>query len=71
MDPVTRSFPAGLGVGKGGIELSHGPGHAVPGNEWALVAGLPLLKDRLSQQEKPFSHRGRAVTKTERVVVRE
>ena len=21
-----------LGVGKGGIELSHGPGHAVPGN---------------------------------------
>ena len=26
------SFPAGLGVDKGGIELSHGPGHAVPGN---------------------------------------
>ena len=26
------SFPAGLGVGKGGIELPHGPGHAVPGN---------------------------------------
>ena len=36
----------------------------VPGNEWALVAGPPL------QQEKPFFHRGRAVTKTERVVVR-
>ena len=26
-----RSFPAGLGVGKGGTKLSHGPGHAVPG----------------------------------------
>ena len=25
-------FPAGLGVGKGGTELPHGPGHAVPGN---------------------------------------
>ena len=30
------SFLAGLGAGKGGIELPHGPGHAVPGNEWAL-----------------------------------
>ena len=65
------SFLAGLGAGKGGIELSHGPGHAMPGNEWALVAGLPLLKGPLSQQDKPFSHRGRAVTKTKRVVVRE
>ena len=27
------SFPAGLGVGKGGTELPHGPAHAVPGNE--------------------------------------
>ena len=33
MDLVTNlSLPAGLGVGKGGIELSHGPGHVVPGN---------------------------------------
>ena len=50
---------------------SHGPGYALPGNEWALVAGLPLLRDPLQQQEKPFSHRKGAVTKTERVVVRE
>ena len=35
-------FPAGLGAGKGGIELSHGPGHAVPGIEGVLVAGPPL-----------------------------
>ena len=26
------SFPAGLGAGKGDLELPHGPGHAVPGN---------------------------------------
>ena len=26
------SLVAGLGVGKGGIKLSHGPGHIVPGN---------------------------------------
>ena len=26
------SFLEGLGAGKGGIELPHGPGHAVPGN---------------------------------------
>ena len=33
MGPVTRSFfPAGLGAGKGGTELSQGAGHAVPGN---------------------------------------
>ena len=25
-------FPAGLGVGKGGIELPRSPVHAVPGN---------------------------------------
>ena len=37
----------------------------------ALVAGLPLPEGPLSQQEKPFSQRGPAVTKTERVVVRE
>ena len=42
----------------------------MPGNEWALVASPPLLKSPLSQQEKPFSHRGRAVTKTERDVER-
>ena len=36
-----------------------------------LVAGLPLPKVPLSQQEKAFSHRGRAVTKTETDVVRE
>ena len=42
MGLVTRSFfPAGLGAGKGGIELSHGPGHALPGIEWVLVAGSP------------------------------
>ena len=41
------------------VALSQGPGHAVPGNEWALVAGLPLLRGLLSQQEKPFSHHGR------------
>ena len=34
MGPVTRSLslPAGLGGGKCGTKLSHGPGHAVPGN---------------------------------------
>ena len=26
------SLLGGLGAGKGGIELPHGPGHAVPGN---------------------------------------
>ena len=26
---------SGLGAGKGGIELSHGPGHAMQGNDWA------------------------------------
>ena len=36
-----------------------------------MVAGLQLPKGLLSQQDKPFSHRGRAVTKTERDVVRE
>ena len=65
-DVLVHRFPEGLGAGKGGIELSHGPG-----NEWALVAGLPLPRGPLSQQEKPFSHRGRAVTKTERDVARE
>ena len=25
-------YPAGVGVGNGGTKLSHGPGHAVPGN---------------------------------------
>ena len=64
-------LPAGLGAGKGGTELSHGPGHAVPGNEWALVGGLLLPKGPSSQQEKPISHRGRAETETERFVVRE
>ena len=34
MDLVTKflSLPAGLRDGKGGIKLSHGPGHPVPGN---------------------------------------
>ena len=27
------SFLEGLGAGKGGIQLPHGPGHDVPGNE--------------------------------------
>ena len=26
------SFREGLGAGKGGFEVPHGPGHAVPGN---------------------------------------
>ena len=43
----------------------------MPGNEWALVAGLPLPSAPLSQQEKPFSKRGRAVTRKEWTVVRE
>ena len=42
----------------------------MPGNAWALEAGLPLLKGRLSQQEKPFSHRGQAVTARERFWMR-
>ena len=43
MGLVTKSFfPAGLGAGKGCIELSHGPGHAVPGIQWVLAAGPPL-----------------------------
>ena len=41
---------------------------AMPGHEWALVA---VPKGPLSQQEKPFSHRGRSVTINERDVVRE
>ena len=65
------SFPARLGAGKGGVGLSHGSGHAVPGNGWALVAGLLLPRGLLSQQEKPLSHHGQAVTQTESVVVRE
>ena len=40
-------------------------GQAVRGNARGLVAGLPLLRGPLSQQEKPFSHRGRAVAKRE------
>ena len=28
-----------LGVGKGGLELPHSPGHAVPGNARGLVVG--------------------------------
>ena len=53
------------------FELSHGPGHAMPGNEWVFVAGLPLPTGPSSQQEKPFSHRGRAVTKGERTMEKE
>ena len=53
------TFPVRLGVGTGGIELSHGPGHAVPRNVWGQVAGLPLPRSPLTQPEKPFSHRGR------------
>ena len=29
---ISLSLPAGLGAGKGGLQLSHGPGHAGPGN---------------------------------------
>ena len=32
------SFHEELGACEGGVELLHGPGHAVPGNAWALVA---------------------------------
>ena len=46
------SFLAGLGAGKGGIELSHGPAHAMPGHAWALVAGLPLPKEALCHSKK-------------------
>ena len=46
-------FLAGLGAGEGGIELSHGPGHVVPGSAWGLVAGLPLPRGPLSH-EKAF-----------------
>ena len=58
-------FLEGLGADEGGIELPHGPGHAVPGNARGLVAGLPLPRGPLSQQGKPFSFRGRAVTQGE------
>ena len=64
------SLLGGLGACDGGTALPHRPGHAVPGNAGGLAAGLPMLRGPLSQQEKPFSHRGRAVTKKERDVVR-
>ena len=35
----------------------------MPGNVWGLVAGVLLPRGPLSQQEKPFSHSVRAVTK--------
>ena len=50
-------------LAKVAFELPHGLEHAVPGNARGLVAGLPLPRGPLSQHEKPFSHRGRAVTK--------
>ena len=37
----------------------------------ARLLGCRCQRGPLSQQEKPFSHRGRAVTKKERDVVRE
>ena len=49
-------------LAKGCHRVATCPGHAMPGNEWALEAGMPLLKGPLSKQQKPFSHRGRAVT---------
>ena len=67
MGLVTRCFfPAGLGAGTGGIEFSHGLGHAVPGIDWAMVDGKPL-PERFSF----LSQWTGAVTQTERVVVRE
>ena len=57
---------SGLGTCEGGFVLPHCPGYAVPGNAWGLVAGLPLPKTPLSQQGRPFSHLGRAVTIKER-----
>ena len=44
MDLVTKSLslPTGLGVGKGGIKLSRGTGHAVPGN--ACLEGASCFK---------------------------
>ena len=37
--PKTFCHPRVMSRGKGGIELSHGPGHAVPGNARGLVVG--------------------------------
>ena len=53
-------FLEGLGAGKGGFELPHGPGHAVPGHAGRLVAGLPLPRSPFVTAREPFlSHRGR------------
>ena len=42
MGPVTRSlFSCRMGVGRDGTLLSHGPGHAVPGN----ARGLSCVKE--------------------------
>ena len=36
-------FLEGLGAGKGGFELPHGPGHAAPGNAGGLVTERPAV----------------------------
>ena len=56
----------GLGTCEGGLELPRCPGCVVPGHAANVMAG-----GLLSQQGKPPSHRGRAVTAKERDVVRE
>ena len=49
-------FLGGLGAGKGGFELPHGPGHAVPGNARGMVVGLtpeePLCHRRKKEREE-------------------
>ena len=69
-DNVSLSLLEGLGGCKGGLELSHGPGHAVPGHASCLVAGLMLPRGLLSLHGIAFAHRGRAVTAEKRDVVR-
>ena len=59
------SLPGGLGACEGGIKLSHCPGCVVsrcmrPGSWVDAARGASV-----SQQDEPFSHRGRAVTTKE------
>ena len=75
------SFPRGLGGRTGGIKVPLVNGPFVPRNEGCvqgevrvsglssfLVFGVPTkLSGRLVTAAKPFSHRGRAVTKRRRM----
>ena len=60
---VTRSLSLleGLEACKGGIELSHGPGHAVPGMQEACQLGEATQRPA-GTAWNAFSHHGRAVT---------